>query len=329
VPLTIAKESPLQSPSPRLSGRLAAPVIALALALSPAAVLAQSPAVSPAAPTGPVTITDADGTPVEITDGSRVVTLGGVITETAYALGAGDQVVGVDASSYYPQDVRALGAPLPYYRQLAAEPLLALAPTLVLGTAEVGPPEVVQQLRDAGITTALLGQELSTDGTKALITTLGQALGRGTEAAALIAQVDADLAAAAQLVAGATTSPTVMFLLLPPGAPMLVSGTESAADTMIGLAGATNAFTQFPQYIPLTPEAAVAAAPEIILTTTSSLEAAGGIDGLLAMPGIAETPAAAARAVIAMDDLELLSFGPRVGLAIASLATQLHPELAQ
>ncbi len=319
----------MQSRSPRLPGRLAAPVIALALVLSPAAVLAQSPAASPATPMGPVTVTDADGDPIEIADSSRVVTLGGVITETAYALGAGDQVVGVDASSTYPQDVFALGAPLPYYRQLAAEPVLGLSPTLVLGTAQVGPPEVVQQLRDAGITMALLGQELSTDGTKALITTLGQALGRDAEAAALNAQVDTDLATAAALVAGATSSPTVMFLLLPPGAPMLVSGTESAADTMIKLAGGTNAFTQFPQYIPLTPEAAVAAAPEIILTTTSSLEAVGGIDGLLAMPGIAETPAAAARAVIAMDDLELLSFGPRVGQAIASLATQLHPELAQ
>ena len=104
----------MQSRSPRLPGRLAAPVIALALVLSPAAVLAQSPAASPATPMGPVTVTDADGDPIEIADSSRVVTLGGVITETAYALGAGDQVVGVDASSTYPQDVLAVGALIPY-----------------------------------------------------------------------------------------------------------------------------------------------------------------------------------------------------------------------
>lgn len=317
----------MRTRSPRLVAGLA---VALAVTLSPAAVLAQSPAASPATPmAGPVSIVDADGTTVEITDSSRVVTLGGVITEIAFALGAGGQVVGADASSYYPQDVFALGAPLPYYRMLSAEPVLAAAPTLILGTAEVGPPEVVQQLRDAGITTLLLEQDLSTEGTKALITTVGQALGRDAEAAALIETVDADLAAAAELVAGATSSPRVMMLLLPPGAPMLVSGTGSEADTMIGLAGGQNALTAFPGYVPLTPEAAVAAAPDIILTTTSSLEAAGGIEGLLAVAGIAETPAGAAKAIVAMDDLELLSFGPRVGQAITKLATAIHPELAQ
>jgi iron complex transport system substrate-binding protein len=218
---------------------------------------------------------------------------------------------------------------LPYYRMLSAEPVLALEPTLILGTKEVGPPEVVQQFKDAGVTTLLLPQQLTTDGTMALITAVGQALGRDAEAATLIDSVKADLDAAATVVAGATSQPTVMMLLLPPGAPLLVSGTGTEADTMIGLAGALNAVTGFPGYIPLTPEAAVAAAPDIILTTTSSLEAAGGIDGLLAMPGISDTPAGQAKAIVAIDDLELLSFGPRTGQAIAALATQLHPELAK
>ena len=313
----------MKSRSPRLVAGLA---VALALTLSPATMLAQSPGASPAAP---VTITDADGNPVVITDSSRVVTLGGVITETAYALGAGGQVVGVDASSYYPQDVFALGAPLPYYRQLSAEPVLATKPSLILGTAQVGPPEVVQQLRDAGVPTLLIKQDLTTDGTKALITTLGQALGHDAEATALNAQLDTDLAAAAALVAGATSHPKVMMLLLPPGAPMLVSGTGTEADTMIGLAGGVNAVTSYPGYVPLTPEAAVAAAPDIILTTTSSLKAVGDIAGLLAVAGISDTPAGATKAIVVIDDLELLSFGPRVAQGITDLAKGIHPELAK
>lgn len=317
----------MRSRPARLAAGLA---VVAALALSPATLSAQSPAPSPDAGSGgPVTITDAEGNPVEVTDASKVVTLGGVITETAFALGAGDQIVGVDASSYYPYDQIPTKTVLPYYRQLSAEPVIALGPTLVLGTDEVGPPEVIQQIRDAGVTTLLLPQELSTDGTAALITAVGQALGRDAEAAALIESFNADLMAAQELVAGATSNPTVMMVLLPPGAPLLVSGTGSEADTMIGLAGATNAVTQFPGYIPLTPEAAVAAAPDIILTTTSSLAAAGDVEGLLALPGIGDTPAGQARAIVAMDDLELLSFGPRTGQAIAALAQRLHPELAQ
>jgi iron complex transport system substrate-binding protein len=301
-------------------------VAVLALSLLPGAVSAQSPAASGGAG---VTITDADGNPVTVTDSSKVATLGGVVTETAYALGAADQIVAVDASSYYPPEATQTKAVLPYYRMLAAEPVLAAAPTLILGTKEVGPPEVVQQLKDAGVTVLLLPQELSTDGAKALITAVGQALGRDAEATALDAQVDQDLADAQALVATATSKPKVMMVLLPPGAPLLVSGTGTEADTMIGLAGGVNAVTDFPGYVPLTPEAAVAAAPDIILTTTSSLDAAGGIDGLLASPGIGDTPAGKAKAIVAIEDLELLGFGPRVGAAIMDLASQIHPELAQ
>lgn len=311
------------------SPRLAVLVAALALAATPAFAVAQSPATSAdPAPGGPVTVTDADGNPVEITDSSRVVTLGGVITETAWALGAADQIVAIDASSYHPPEALGSKMVLPYYRTLAAEPVLAGAPTLILGTDEVGPPEVVQQLRDAGVTVLLLSQDLSVEGTETLITTVGQALGRDAEAAALIGTLAGELAAADELVAGATSSPSVMFVLLPPGAPLLVSGVDTAAATMIELAGATNAVNTFPGYIPLSPEVTAAAAPEIILTTTDSLEAAGGVDGMLALPGIAETPAGASRTIIAMEDLYLLGFGPRTGQAVAELARQLHPELA-
>jgi iron complex transport system substrate-binding protein len=120
-----------------------------------------------------------------------------------------------------------------------------------------------------------------------------------------------------------------MFVLLPPGAPLLVSGTGSAADLMLSLAGATNALTTFPGYIPLTPETAAQAAPDIILTTDSSLAAAGGVEGLAAHPGIAETPAGQSGTIVSMDDLYLLGFGPRTGQAVADLARLLHPELAQ
>jgi iron complex transport system substrate-binding protein len=315
--------------SPRLAAGL---VAVLALSLLPGLAAAQSPAASPAASAASsagVTITDADGNPVTVTDSSKVATLGGVITETAWALGAADQIVAVDASSYYPPEATQTKTVLPYYRMLSAEPVLAAGPTLILGTKEVGPPEVVQQLKDAGVTVLLLPQQLTTDGAKALITAVGQALGRDAEATALNAQLDQDLAAAQALVAKATSKPKVMMLLLPPGAPMLVSGTGTEADTMIGLAGGVNALTDFPGYVPLTPEAAVAAAPDIILTTSSSLDAAGGLDGLLATPGIGDTPAGKAKAVVAIEDLELLGFGPRVGKAIADLATRIHPELAK
>ena len=109
---------------------------------------------------------------------------------------------------------------------------------------------------------------------------------------------------------------------------LLVGGGGTAADAMIRLAGGTNAASGFDGYKPLTAEAAVAAAPQVILVTTSGLESVGGTDGLLDLPGLALTPAGKARRVVAMDDLYLLGFGPRVAGAMAALADQLRDKPA-
>lgn len=277
----------------------------------------------------PLVVTDVDGNLITIEDASRVATLGGVFTETAYALGAQDQVAAVDASSFYPPEALADKPNFGYYRFLSAEPVLAQAPSLIIGNEETGPPEVVAQLRDAGVPILLLPDNNDVQAARDLITTLGMIFGREDAAAELITELDADVAAAEALVAQATETPRVLFILQPPEAPMLVAGGDTAAGSMISLAGGENIYPGFGSYIPMTPEGIVEAAPDIILTTDASTERLGGRDALLAAPGIAQTPAGQADRIVAMDDLYLLGFGPRTGKAIADLARLLHPELAQ
>lgn len=286
------------------------------------------PAMTVAAAEAPPTIIDVNGDPVTIEDASRVATLGGVFTETAYALGAQDQVAAVDASSFHPPEALVDKPNFGYYRFLSAEAVLAQEPSLIVGNEETGPPDVVAQLRDAGVPVLLLPDGNDVPAARDVITTLGSVFSREAEAADLVAQLDAEVAAAEDLVAGTTSSPTVLFILQPPGAPMLVAGGVSAAGSMIELAGGTNVYPGFPGYIPMTPEGIAEVAPEVILTTDASIERLGGLDAFLAAPGIAQTPAVAAGRVVAMDDLYLLGFGPRTGRAIADLAALLHPELA-
>jgi iron complex transport system substrate-binding protein len=283
---------------------------------------------TPVAAQDPISITDADGNVVAITDTSRVATLGGVFTETAYALGAQDQVAAVDASSYYPPQALAEKPNFGYYRFLSAEPVLAQAPSLIIGNEETGPPEVVAQLRDAGVPILLLPDNNDIQAARDLIATLGTIFGKQDKAAELIATLDADIVAAQELVTQATSRPRVLFILQPPEAPTLVAGGDTAAGSMISLAGGENIYPGFGSYIPMTPEGIVEIAPDIILTTDASLERFGGREAFLAAPGIAQTPAAQAGRVVSMEDLYLLGFGPRTGRAIADLARLLHPELA-
>jgi iron complex transport system substrate-binding protein len=276
----------------------------------------------------PVAVTDARGDQVVIRDASRVATLGGVVTEVAYALGAQDLVVAVDDSSFYPPEALAEKPTLGYYRDLSAEAVLASAPSLIIGNEETGPAEVVAQLRDAGVTTLLLADEESVPGARDLIAAMGRALGREEQASELVAALDEDVAAAEALVAQATSRPRVLFILRPPAAPNLVAGAGTAAGAMIELAGGENVYPGFSGYIPMTPEGILEIGPDVILTTDDSLDEVGGLEAFLAQPGVAQTSAAAEGRVVSMDDLYLLGFGPRTGQAIADLARLLHPELS-
>jgi iron complex transport system substrate-binding protein len=128
----------------------------------------------------------------------------------------------------------------------------------------------------------------------------------------------------ARVVAGYRTSPRVLFLLTHAGNGAMVAGDGTAADAMIRLAGGINAAAGVKGYNPLTAEAVVIAKPDIVLITREGLDMIGGMDAVWTRPGMALTPAAANRRVVAIDALYLLGFGPRTPQAIRKLATQFH-----
>ena len=275
-----------------------------------------------------VTVTDADGKPFTVRDTGRVVTLGGPVTEIVYALGAGKSIVATDTSSYYPTAAAKLPK-IGYRRQLTAEGIISLKPSLVIGTTEAGPPNVIAQLRAAGVPVLVLPVEYTPAGTKAKISALGKVFGRDAKASELNTLLDRDVAKAAALFSRFKSRPKVMFIYArgPQGAQ--IGGRDTAAHAMIELAGGVNAFGGAQGYKPLTSEAAVSANPDVILMLDKGLDSVGGIDGLLKLPGVAQTKAARNRAVVALDDLYLLGFGPRLGRATYDLALKLHPELSR
>ena len=115
----------------------------------------------------------------------RIVTLGGTITEIVFALGAGERVVGVDASSSFPEAVNQLPK-VAYHRRLSAEGVLSLRPTLIIATTEAGPPEAIQQLESTGVTVLVLPHEPTVENAIAKIERIAAALERSS------ARCDAD-----------------------------------------------------------------------------------------------------------------------------------------
>jgi iron complex transport system substrate-binding protein len=259
--------------------------------------------------------------------GPRVVSIGGGITEIVYALGAQNLLVGVDTTSTFP----AAAAKLPsvgYARQLSAEGILALTPSLVLATGDAGPPAVLQQLRGSGIALQTLDADHRFEGLITRIQAVGKATGHAAAAQALAAKTTRDWSQVQHEVATATQRPRVLFLMGFDTARMMVAGQGTAAQAMLDYAGAHNAAQGYSGYKPLTPEALIAARPDVLLTTRQALDAGGGAAGLLRQPGMAPTPAGKARRVIALDTMFLLGFGPRLPLAAQTLHRDLVASLS-
>lgn len=254
----------------------------------------------------------------------RTITLGGVVTEITFALGAGDEVVAVDDSSVHPAAGVEKLPKVGYYRTVGAEGLLSLTPKRVMATSEAGPPAVLGQIEKTGVQLTIVPADPSVEAARERIRLLAAALQKEAAGAALVSQLDRELEGAREAVSCVKKAqPKVLFIFARGGANVMASGKGTAADEMIRLAGGRNAIGGWEGYKPLGAEAAMMAAPDILLVTSASLASMGGEKALFGLPGLAHTPAAKNGRVVVMDDLLLLGFGPRTGAAVHELATKL------
>lgn len=258
-------------------------------------------------------------------DTSRLVSVGGAITEIIYALGEEGKLVGRDSTSVYPEAVLKLPN-VGYMRQLAPEGVIAINPSAIIAVEGSGPPEALNVLKEAKIPFKTVSEKFDRDGILAKIKTVGDFLGVPAKANALSDQVKADLDTAVVDAAKRAESERkrVLFILSAQGGKIMASGTGTAADGIIALAGAVNATASFPGYKPLTDEAIIEAKPDVVLMMTRSGGHAATDDELFAHPALSLTPAAKTRAVVRMDGLHLLGFGPRTAGAVRELNAAIY-----
>ena len=248
----------------------------------------------------------------------RVIAAGGSVAEIIHALGAGDQMIARDTTSTYPASVAAL-PDIGYVRALSAENLIAMDPDMIIAEHDAGPPEVLEVIRRTGIPLVIVPHALDPDGISAKIAAVADALDLPDAGAALQASVTAKLAEARAAGAALPHFPRVMFILSMQGGRLQVAGAGTSAAAMIALAGGTNAVSGLDGYKPLTDEAAIAAAPDLILMMDRGGDHAVTTADIAAHPALRLTPAGAAGQVVTMDGLYLLGFGPRTGDAALDL----------
>ncbi|MCM2419041.1 ABC transporter substrate-binding protein [Streptomyces sp. RKAG293] len=272
----------------------------------------------------PATVRSVDGRSVTVGSADRIVPLTGGLSEIVFTLGLGKNVVARDITATFAQ-----AAKLPVITRahdVSAEGVLSLHPTVVLADTSTGPAEAVQQIRAAGIPLIVFGTATRLGDVGPRIDAVAAALGVKASGDELRRRTADRMAAVTRTVPAPARGRKlkVAFLYLRGTASVyLLGGAGSGADSLIEAVGAVDAGKDSglaKDFTPITSEALVKAAPDVILVMTKGLESVGGADGLEKVPGVAQTPAGMDRRVIAIDDGTLLNFGPRTDRVLRQLA---------
>lgn len=234
----------------------------------------------------------------------RVITIGGDVTQIVYALDAQAALVARDSTSQQPAQATKL-PDIGYMRQLNAEGILALKPTLVLASELAKPSLVLQQIAGAGVKVVEVSGKNSLDAISEKVVTIGQALHRTDEAQALVERLERQRAQIPQQ----PLPVKVLFIMAHGGMRTQAAGAQTAADGAIRAAGLINAMGTVPHYQQLSQEGVVAAAPDLVVVGTDGLRTLGGEEKIWALPGLKLTPAGQHQALLVIDEMDLLSFG--------------------
>jgi iron complex transport system substrate-binding protein len=208
--------------------------------------------------------------------------------------------------------------------QVIAEKIISLAPDLVLIDSSVGPLQALDAIRKAGIRVESINEVWTVGAITSKVKQIAQILGVANSGDLLSREIDNSIAAASAQVSG---KPRVAFLYLRGGNSIyLLGGKGSGADSILESVGAVDvgAVAGSRPFAALTSESLIGKKPEIILVMSKGLESVGGVDGLVKLPGIAQTPAGKSHRIIAVDDSLLLSFGPRTPSMLSKLADALN-----
>jgi iron complex transport system substrate-binding protein len=274
-----------------------------------------------------IAVRDASGRTVTIDDPGRIVSIGGSTTEILYALGLDRRIVAIDSTSLYPLRAIKEKPNVGYMRQLSAEGVLGLAPTLVLAAEGSGPKETIAVLEKAAVPLVIVPERNTGESILEKIALIARAVGAPERGACLATAVRRDLAALSDIRAGIKKPARVLFVLSFMNGRPMVAGSGTAADGIIKLAGAVNAADDFQGYKIVSDEGIVAAKPDAILSMVRP-DFKLTPDEVFGHPAFSATPAAASKALIGMDGLYLLGFGPRTAQAARDLAHRLYPSLS-
>lgn len=244
----------------------------------------------------------------------RIVAIGGDVTEIVVALGAGPALVARDSTSLRPARVQKL-PDVGYLRQLNAEGILAMRPTLVLASQQAQPSYALKQVADSGVAVVTVPAANRLSVIEEKVQTIAAALNRKAQGEALRQRVREDIAR----LGGPPLSRPALYIMNHGAMAAMAAGRDTAADAALRAAGLPNALAGVRRYQPMTAEGIIASRPALVVIGKQSLDSLGGEAALWALPGLARTPAGQRQRLAVVDEMALLGFGIATPQALLAL----------
>jgi iron complex transport system substrate-binding protein len=249
----------------------------------------------------------------------RVVSLAPSVTETLFALGFGDRLVGVTTYCDYPIEAQKLPK-IGGFMSPSLEVIVAKKPDVVIGVNTATDPAKAREMERLGLRVTLISVT-SLSGILTGIKTIAGLMGSPQTGEKLVGKIDANIQDIKKRVAAA---PRRRVLLAVGIRPLVVVGGRNFIDELITLAGGENIAGGATQpWLNLPEEYVVAKAPQVII------EAGMGSERQQSgkrWSDLKSVPAVTNDRVYFYPSDKILRPGPRVGDALAELARLIHPE---
>ena len=306
--------------------------IALLMAFSacaPAAVSVAEPAEAPVAAVSEfaaVKFTDSIGREIVIdAPPARIVSLAPSITESLYAIGAGDLLVGRTDFCDYPEEATALPSVGGFDAStISVETVLALEPDLVIG-GSIYQADLAESLSTAGIPVFIMEPQ-SVEEIMISLQMLGKVTNHAGDADALVADMQNRIAAVAQTVDAIPQDerPSVFYEVW--ADPYMTTSNQTYIGELIAMAGGVNIFADLKEDYPaISAEEIIAKDPQIILGPSNHADQLTG-DAIAGREGWGNITAVKKQRIYIVDGNIISRTGPRVVDALEAIATSLYPD---
>ena len=254
---------------------------------------------------------------------SRIVIAGGSLTEIVYLLGQEKKLVGVDITSKYPLSATKLTS-IGYLRNLSAEGILSLSPTLLLAESDIGPPAVLNQLNKTSLETKIISDDLTMAGIKNKIDCIVSILNlKKNDYISIYNDIKDKITKIEKYKSlNEKRNKKVLVVLMMRGTSPIIAGKNTSGHGLISALGLLNSMSQVDGWKPVSKEEIILSNPDYVIVTNRTFNSFLSSKDFILKTGLNFTNAGEDNNLIIEDGMALLGFGPRtldVGIKISEI----------